>query len=191
MFFMTTLVDGESLGAPWELICAMIKELFPANDERNLSRLASQTSPRLKRLADWLKHTDCLIVDTNYDLSAPLVEIAYRGENLRFVNIHMAHKMEFCRNIRIMPLEVATLKYQCLFYYILNINPALRIVFLHYPVTGFEIKGGHDLRVRRARELAETVALSRVVSIPLVKIGDGDFGAIQPEYYFSERVYAA
>ncbi|MGC2411637.1 MAG: hypothetical protein WA459_02935, partial [Stellaceae bacterium] len=185
------LVDGVPLGAPQDLTFAMIKDLFSAHEKVNRERLAWQVSERLEKVNDWLKTIDCLIVDNNYDLHALAYEVNYRNDTLRFVNIQGAADIDRCKNLGIMPLDAASVKYQKLFDYIRELNPSVHIVFVHYPVSGFERQGGWHDRVKRARHFAETVALRGVHVFPLIKIGGGDFAATYPAWYFSTRVYDA
>jgi hypothetical protein len=185
------LVDGVPLGAPRDLTFAMVKDLFPAHEKVNRDRLAWQVSERLEKINDWLKTTDCLVVDNNYDLHASVYEVEYGSNTLRFVNLQGAGDTDGYKNLGLMPLDAASVKYQKLFDHIRQLNPSVHIIFLHYPVSGFERLGGWHERVQRARHFAETVALRDVHVFPLIKITGDDFAANYPAWYFSTRVYSA
>ena len=185
------LVDGMRLGAPRAVTFAMLKEVFPTHEKVNRDRAAWQISERLEKITGWLKTTDCLVVDNNYDLHSLVCEVEYGSETLRFVNLQGARDTVGCKNLGIMPLDAASVKYQRLFDYIHELNPTVKIFYVHYPVSGFERQGGWQDRVRRARHLAETVALRDVYVFPLIKIEGGDFAANYPAWYFSTRVYNA
>lgn len=185
------LVDGVPLGAPRDLTFAMIKDLFPAHQKVNQDRLAWQVSERLEKMNNWLKVIECLVVDNNYDLHSLVYDVDYDGKTLRFVNLQGAGEIGQCKNLGMMPLYAASVKYQRLFDYIRELNPSVKIVFLHYPVSGFEKQGAWNQRVTRGRHFAETVALHDVHVFPLVKITGDDFAANYPAWYFSSRVYGA
>jgi hypothetical protein len=155
----------------------------------NEGKLSRQTREALNNFRKKLQHTDCLLVDNNYDLAASMWEVDAGGSTWRVVNAHIKDAPEGFRKLGLADLAQAPRIYEELFAYLHAINPAMRIVFLQYPVEGFLRANDHE-RVKRTRSVADALLqVKGAVHMPLVQVRTSDLSDAGA-YYFQPHVYA-
>jgi len=172
-------------------VAGILKQLQQHDEaNRNGARLRSQTQEALERFQSAIGSADCLVFDANYDLSARLWSVQQGEATWQLANLQVRKELKGFTSLGYAGLAGLRTVYQGLFEHLRQLNPALKIVFLQYPVSGFERVDAVE-RVERARALAEQVAgMADVLHLPLVEIDRQNLSEKGP-LYFSQRVYEA
>jgi hypothetical protein len=177
------IVSGTPLGAPRAVVIQFLNRLPEAARQTNRWKLLHQTTESISDTERFFKAADYLVIDNNYDLSAPLVK--YRSI-YRFCNIR--DSTPIAKTLGLMRTEGAREIYQSFVDGVRRSNPSIQIVFFQFPISGFGAQGRSGLRRKRAYEFAEEMSLDGAYVIPMVDIPADDLSS-DSAHHFSKSVY--
>jgi len=156
------------------------------------NRLRYQTTSYLHEFFEHLKNVDVLIVDNNYDLSRTLVRVkndsAVCGGAI--LNIDCGTGTSLCDSLGLMNVANASTVYRDLVDGLRCINKNIVVIYINYPVSGFENARSSKERIARAFAFAKEVAkVDSLISFPLVSIPRSGLTG-KGAFYFNDDVYS-
>jgi hypothetical protein len=188
--FNAFLQDSKAFGAPRNYVDALVDKMASGDDKsekRFKRRAASQSTENLVNVVDAIKSADFILFDNNYDLSSKLVQIeGASGQKYTFSNFNRIEKD--WSNLGLFDISMAGEVYGNFYHNLLTLNPALNVVFIQYPVSGFIQSSLQKQRVQRARETSSQLGNYKGIVFPLLAIPQQQLSE-KGAHYFSEHVY--
>lgn len=188
--FNAYLRDSTAFGAPQAFLDALVDKMAAGDDEsmmRFRRRTISQSAEKLVELVDAIKSADLIVFDNNYDLSSKIVQIeSDLSQRYTFSNLNRVEKKWL--KLGLFDVSRSGELYQDFYVNLLTLNPALDVVFIQYPVTGFVENTLQQQRVQRARITSSQLDNYKGDVFPLVEMPKHcltEKGA----HYFSNHVY--
>lgn len=120
-------------------------------------RISSQSKRKLEKFTSAVKNADAIVIDNNYDLARHLYEVKHENDIYLFSNLN-ANSQDSVRKLPKIDSENLYRFSLELIRKILEVNPKIKLFFINYPISGFEVRGrSEDMeRVLRAKGLNES-----------------------------------
>jgi hypothetical protein len=188
--FNAFLKDASALGAPKGYLDTLVGKMAAGDDKsekRFRRRAISQSTEKLVELVDAIKSADLIVFDNNYDLSSKLVQIeGDLGQKYTFSNFNRVENEWF--NLGLFDISSAGEVYEKFYNSLLALNPALKPIFIQYPVSGFIHNPMQQQRVQRARNTSSQLGNYKGAVFPLIEMPKHCLSE-KGEHYFVEHVY--
>lgn len=193
--FARYLADCKTFGAPKSVLDGILEryssDVTGKRYTRLKRRLRMQSWEYLEQFVEKLKAAQALVIDNNYDLGRPVSRVmpdkgdGYLLSNVNLQDIDVPH-----RNMGLMDPASAQAAYRSLFSHLRRLNPALRIVFLQYPVVASSTEENTvEERLVRARVMAKALDDVGCCVFPMVRLEKEYISEKNPNH-FSDEVYA-
>ena len=188
--FNAYLKDSSELGAPKIYLDKLVGKMAAGDDKSEKKfrlRAGNQSTEKLAELVDAIKSADLIIFDNNYDLSSNLVQVkGDLGQIYNFSNLNLVDKDWL--SFGLLDITKAGEIYENLYSNLLTLNPALDVIFIQYPTSGFVHNPLQQQRVQRSRITSTQLFKFNGDVFPLVEMPK-NFLSDKGEHYFSEHVY--